>query len=82
MKNYKLLMEVMPYGQVYETLAGWEYYSAANFFLFTKIVKNLSVGCKSHLSFIANHLQFIIRKGGANGPGAAGESGKGETTAH
>jgi hypothetical protein len=35
---------------------------AKNLFLFAEGVKNISVGCKFHLSFIVNHLQFIIKK--------------------
>jgi hypothetical protein len=60
MKNYKLLMEAVPFGQFYKTPAARDYNLAAN--LFAEGVKNLSVGCKSHLSFIINHLQFIIKK--------------------
>ena len=53
-------MEAVPFGQFYKTPAAWEYNLAAN--LFAKGVKNLSVGCKFHLSFIVYHLQFIIKK--------------------
>jgi hypothetical protein len=62
MINYKLKMEAAPFGQFYKTPAAGEYNPLAKLFLFAEGVKNLSVGCKFHLSFIINHLQFIIKK--------------------
>jgi len=62
MINYKLLMEAVPFGQIYKTPAAREYNRIVNLFLFAEGVKNLSVGCKFHLSFIVYHLQFIIKK--------------------
>jgi hypothetical protein len=61
MKNYKLLMEAVPFGQFCMTPAAGEYNPLINIFLFAKGVKKLSVGCQFHLSFIINHLQFIIK---------------------
>ena len=49
MKNYKLLMEAVPFGQFYKPPAAWEYNLIANLFFF-------------HLSFIIYHLLFIIKK--------------------
>jgi hypothetical protein len=56
MINYKLKMEAVPFGQHYNTPAAGEYKLLANLFLFAEGVKNLSVGCKFHLSFIIYHL--------------------------
>jgi hypothetical protein len=62
MINYKLKMEVVPFGRFYKTPTAWGYNLIINPFLFAEGVKNLSVGCKFHLSFIIYHLQFIIKK--------------------
>ena len=56
-------MEAAPFGQFYKTPTAGEYILLANLFLLAEGVKNLSVGCQFHLSFIINHLQFIIKKG-------------------